>query len=174
MHFYRTRVRSLVMLVTNSLTNWLPFRKIDWFDLSPDIRICLEVFETQKNCVSRTQSDTYLECNVEADVIRCLFIPVYWSRSDYLWEVLLLAQLGCSNTKYKIRVLKSFRLLMRSTLKPGLGAQTQNAKYVYWNCSDYLRKVLFGRAWAKIYIYVQITKYIICVLISFWLLWEVL
>ena len=121
--------------------------------LSPNIRICLEVFETQKNCVSRTQSDTYLECNVEADVIRCLFIPVYWSRSDYLWEVLLLAQLGCSNTKYKIHALKSFRLLMRSTLKPGLGAQTQNAKYVYWNCSDYLRKVLFGRAWAKIYIY---------------------
>ena len=34
--FYRTRVRSLVMLVTNWLTNWLanslPFSKLDWCD----------------------------------------------------------------------------------------------------------------------------------------------
>ena len=141
----------------STCSQYLFFRLLNfvWWQhlLSPNIRICLEVFETQKNCVSRTQSDTYLECNVEADVIRCLFIPVYWSRSDYLWKVLLLAQLGCSNTKYKIHALKSFRLLMRSTLKPGLGAQTQNTKYVYWNCSDYLRKVFFGRAWVKIYIY---------------------
>ena len=36
LYFYRTRVRSLGMLVTNSLTNsltnWLPFSKLDWCD----------------------------------------------------------------------------------------------------------------------------------------------
>ena len=36
MPFYRTRVRSLAMLVTHSLThsltNWLPFSKLDWCD----------------------------------------------------------------------------------------------------------------------------------------------
>ena len=30
--FYRTRVRSLAMLVTNWLTHWLPFSKLDWCD----------------------------------------------------------------------------------------------------------------------------------------------
>ena len=30
--YYRTRVRSLAMLVTNSLTNWLPFSKLYWCD----------------------------------------------------------------------------------------------------------------------------------------------
>ena len=29
-NFYRTRVRSLGMLVSNSLTNWLLFSKLDW------------------------------------------------------------------------------------------------------------------------------------------------
>ena len=33
-HFYRTRVRSLAMLVSNWLTDshWLPLRRLDWYD----------------------------------------------------------------------------------------------------------------------------------------------
>ena len=42
-NFYRTRVRSLEMLVTNSLTNWLThwllFSKLDWCD--PGVWRCL-------------------------------------------------------------------------------------------------------------------------------------
>ena len=30
--YYRTRVRSLAMLVTHWLTDWLPFSKLDWCD----------------------------------------------------------------------------------------------------------------------------------------------
>ena len=41
--YYRTRVRSLAMLVTNSLTNWLPFSKLVWCD--PGVWRCL-----LKNC----------------------------------------------------------------------------------------------------------------------------
>ena len=36
--FYRTRVRSLGMLVTHSLTPWLPFSKFDWCD--PEVWRC--------------------------------------------------------------------------------------------------------------------------------------
>ena len=46
-YFYRTRVRSLAMLVTHwltdSLTNWLPFSKLDWCD--PGVWRC-----QQKTC----------------------------------------------------------------------------------------------------------------------------
>ena len=38
-NFYRTRVRSLGMLVTNWLTHWLLFSKLDWCD--PSVWRCL-------------------------------------------------------------------------------------------------------------------------------------
>ena len=60
-HFYRTRVRSLAMLVTHSLTDWLthslPFSKLDWCDPG----------------VWRRQPKTYWWCN-------CFWLGSCWQQ----------------------------------------------------------------------------------------------
>ena len=65
-YFYRTRVRSLVMLVSNSLTDqlthWLPFSKLDgyeWYQLLDDVatatKSCENLSKVEKSCVSCSQ-----------------------------------------------------------------------------------------------------------------------